>query len=131
MVLNGHQEAVFTTSTLPQGSHKITANYNPLPNFLATPSATVTEQILDGPQILTAQASAPPGAPSSLALTFNQPLSGVTAQDAANGAVSGNRSTTQSARHHNDGLNLRPLTMIDDWNCLVAETGVDSMPRES
>ncbi len=82
--IDGVQEAVFTTSTLPQGSHKITANYNPSPNFLATPSATVTEQILDGPQILAAQAAAPSGAPSSLALTFNQPLSGVTAQDTLN-----------------------------------------------
>ena len=71
-------------STVIEGSAKITASYNPSPNFLATPARRSPSESSTARKSSTHRRPRPSGAPSSLALTFNQPLSGVTAQDTLN-----------------------------------------------
>jgi virginiamycin B lyase len=86
VVIGGKVEAIFETSTLSPGSHKVTAVYNGNSNLNPSTSNTVTQVVNaleGGPQILAVRRFGFHELPTTLVLVFNQPLDPGTAQNPA------------------------------------------------
>ena len=87
-VTNGKVQATFTTSTLTQGQHAITASYSGNAQFASSTSNAVDEIVapaqVDGPQITAVLRYGIHWMPTTLVLTFNQPLDPIRAQDVNN-----------------------------------------------
>ena len=80
-MVGGADLARFSTMSLSAGSHTVTATYNPLGNFTASTSNTLTQIVADGPSILSVQRLGFHSQPTTLLLIFNQPLDPITAQN--------------------------------------------------
>jgi fibronectin-binding autotransporter adhesin len=99
-VVNGVDQASFTTSSLSPGSHTIGATYNGGPGFDPSPATPLTQTVnptvttppppsTDGPRITLVQRYGYHMLPTSIVLTFDQALDAVTAEDAADYRITG------------------------------------------
>ena len=98
IVTNGIARASFSTSTLTQGTHTITASYSGSDPFASGLSNAVDERVMapattpaDGPQIKLLQRFGYHMMPTSIVLTFDQALEQTTAEDTHNYRITGPR----------------------------------------
>ena len=99
IVTNGQAQASFSTSTLTQGTHTITASYSGGDPFVSSLSNPVDEKVeapgpapsSDGPQIKQLQRFGYHMMPTSIVLTFDQALEQATAENTHNYRITGPR----------------------------------------
>ena len=108
-VVNGLDEATFTTSSLSAGSHSIEATYKG-DNTFASTSSSVQDETLSAapPRVVTVQRFGFHAQPTSLVLTFGAPLDPATAQNVADFKI-----VTLGGRGR-EGSRLGHVTLVRD-----------------
>jgi hypothetical protein len=83
-VINGQDQASFTTSSLSLGQHTVSAVYGGDSSYIPSSSTTAAVTIHDGPTILSVQRMGVHALATTIVLTFSEPLDADGAQQVSN-----------------------------------------------